>query len=81
MRGDRYNKNGVGGWVNGLKEGEGLTSTSWWLQNSHGDVKCSAGSKVNKIVLTMSGARRGLDLLGDHFLRCANVDPLCCALV
>ena len=29
---------GLGGWVKGLR------STSWLLQNSHGDVKCSRGN-------------------------------------
>ena len=34
-----------GGWVKKVK---GLRSTSWWLQNSFGDVKSSIGTRVTK---------------------------------
>ena len=31
---------------------QGLRSTDWQLQNSHGDVKDSIGSTVNNILIT-----------------------------
>ena len=47
-----------------VKKVKGLRSTSWWLQNSHGNVKYSAGNRVNNTVITMDGARWGLGLPG-----------------
>lgn len=37
-------------------------STTWQLQNRHGDVKDSIGNIINTIVRTMNGARWVLEL-------------------
>lgn len=68
---------GFGGWVKRVK---GLRSTHCQLQNSHGDVKYSAGTIVNNIIMTMYSARWVLELLGDHFMNYMNVYPLHCVL-
>ena len=47
-----------------VKKVEGLRSTHWLLQNSHGDVKYSIGNRVNNILITMCGVRRVRDLSG-----------------
>lgn len=39
------------------------------LQNSHGDVKESIGDIDNNIVITMYGARRIPEILGEHFVK------------
>ena len=57
---------GLGGWVKNVK---GLRSTNWQSQNSHGDVKYSLGKRVNNIVITLCGARRVLEISGDHFVK------------
>ena len=50
------------------KRGEGsvggLGSTDWQLQNSHGDVKCSAGNTVSNTVITACGARWVVEISG-----------------
>ena len=33
-----------------MKKVKGLRSTSWWLQNSHGDVNYSIGNIVSKVL-------------------------------
>ena len=53
-------KGGFGGWVRNAK---GLRSTSSWLQSAHRDVRYTVGNSVNNIVITMCGARWGLELL------------------
>lgn len=47
-----------------MKKVKGLNSTNWKLQNSHGDIKHSLGNTVNNTVITISGARWVLELLG-----------------
>lgn len=42
------------------EKGEGLRSTDWKLQNSHGDVKYTTGNIVNNII--MYGARWILEI-------------------
>ena len=38
-----------------VKKVKGLRSTNWLLKNSHGDIKCSIGTIVNNILITMYG--------------------------
>ena len=45
-----------------VKKVEGLRSTHWLLQNSHGDVKYSIGNTVNNILMTTYGARWVLEI-------------------
>ena len=45
---------GFGGWV---KNVNGLRSTNWLLQNSHGNVKYSIGNIVNNIIINIYGVR------------------------
>ena len=48
-----------------MKKMKGLrSSTNWWLQNSHEDVKYSIGDIVNNIVIIMHGARWVLEIVG-----------------
>ena len=49
----------VARWERGVTHGmgeevKGLRSTSWWLQNSHGDVKYGIVSGVNKELIHMT---------------------------
>ena len=57
---------GLGDWVTKLK---GWRSTDWQLQNSHADVKCSAGNRVKIVVITMCGARWVLETWGEHIVK------------
>ena len=52
---------GLGGLGEKVK---GLGSSSWFLQNSHRDVKYSIGNTVSNSVITMNRARRGLEISG-----------------
>ena len=45
-------------------KGRGLTSTNWWLQGSHGGVRCSIENTANNTVMTMCGVGGVLDLSG-----------------
>ena len=56
----------VGGWVKKEKE---LRSADWQLQNSDRYVKYSVGNTVNKVVRTMHGAKWGLEVVGEHFVK------------
>ena len=54
-----------------VKEVNGLRSTNWQLQNSHGDVKYSIENIVSNVVITVWGVQ--WLLMGDHFLSYVNV--------
>ena len=49
-----------------MKKVKGLTTTTWYLQNSHGDVKYSMTNIVNNRVISMYAARRELEILGER---------------
>ena len=55
-----------------MKKVKGLRSTSWWLQNSHGDVNYSIGHIVSYIVITMRGARRVPEISGGSLCKVCN---------
>ena len=46
-----------------------LRSSSWQLQNSHRDVKCSRETIVNNTVTTMYGAGGSLNYQGEPFVK------------
>ena len=54
-----------GMWGDWVKKAKGLSSTNWYLQNSHGNVKYNIGNIVNNIVMTMYAAR--WQYRGEHF--------------
>ena len=50
------------------ERGEGLESTDWLLQNSHGDGEESIGNIVNNIPITTSGVRWYKIYQDDHLV-------------
>ena len=55
---------------------EGLRSSSWHWQDSHGDVKYSIGHLVKNTVITVVPVGTGLTGT-DHLVSYMNVSPLC----
>ena len=51
-----------------MKNEKGLRSTNLVITNSHRNIKYSAGTIVNNVVITMYGARWALELSEDHFV-------------
>ena len=58
-------RGGLGHWVKMVKV---LASTDRYLQNSQGDIRYNIGNTVKNIVLTVYGARWGLDISGGSTL-------------
>ena len=48
-----------------MKQVKRFRRTNWQLQSSHGEVKCSIGSTVSNIVITVDGARGVQEISGE----------------
>ena len=50
------------------EKGNGIKSTGWQLQNSHGNVKFSTGNTVDSNLTVTYSARGYMECRGDHFV-------------
>lgn len=59
------------------EKGEGIGSTNWQLQNSHGAVKYSIENIVSRIIITVVTDWHRI-YWNDHFISDINVKSPCC---